>query len=115
MEDEVDDDKITEAVGDDGEVAIDAGTAVLARAAWCLAALSLFFFLSAGPRCRGRRGGNEGGGEVAEEGGREWGAPGGPKVQENPAVVTPLLVERLRVAVPPRAQTEINSVIVPSL
>ena len=33
-----------------------------------------------------------------------------PIVLLNPTVVTPLLVERLRVAVPPRFQTEINSV-----
>ena len=44
------------------------------------------------------------------EGGREWGAPGGPRVQLNPTVVTPLLVARLREASPPVAQTDMNSV-----
>ena len=33
-----------------------------------------------------------------------------PIVQLNSTVVTPLLVERLREAMPPRVQTEINSV-----
>ena len=38
--DELEDDDITESVNDDEEVAADAGTVVLARAAWCLAACS---------------------------------------------------------------------------
>ena len=86
--------------------------AVLARAAWCLAARWRFFSLSDGPRCRGRRGGEEwgGGAGAGGAGGREWEAPGLPIVQLNPTVVTPLLVERLRLALPPRFQTDINSV-----
>ena len=40
MADELKDDDITEAVDDDEEVVADDGTAVLARAAWCLAARS---------------------------------------------------------------------------
>ena len=101
----------TEAVDDALAVAA-ASVVVLARAAWCLAARWLFFSLSACPRCRGRRGGEDGGGggAGAGAGGREWGAQGLPIVLLNPTVVTPLLVERLRVAVPPRFQTEINSV-----
>ena len=57
----------------DDEVAEEADAAVLARAAWCRAARWRF---SAGPRCRGWRGGEEEGGAGAEAGGREWGAPG---------------------------------------
>ena len=68
----------TEAV--DEEIAVEAESAVLARAAWCLAARWRFFSLSAGPRCRGRRGGEEEGGGGAGAGGREWGAPGLPIV-----------------------------------
>ena len=44
-----------------------------------------------------------------EEGERKWGAPGGPKVQLNPTVAWPLEVVRLREAVPPKAQAEMNS------
>ena len=58
----------------DEEVSEEADAAVLARAAWCRAARWRFLSLSAGPRCRGCRGGEEGGGAGA--GGREWGAPG---------------------------------------
>ena len=43
-------------------------------------------------------------------GGGEWGAPGGPSVQLNSTLVVPLMVVRLREALPPHAQTEINSV-----
>ena len=68
----------TEAV--DEEIAVEAESAVLARATWCLAARWRFFSLSAGPRCRGRRGGEEEGGGGAGAGGREWGAPGLPIV-----------------------------------
>ena len=59
------------------------------------------------------------GGEVGEEeeegvdkgaGGSEWEAPGCPMVQLNPMVVKPPLVVRLRVALPPMAQTDINFV-----
>ena len=71
MADELKDDDITESVNDDEEVAADAGTVVLAMAAWCPAARSCFLFLSDGPLCRGRRGGKEGGGEGACEEGRE--------------------------------------------
>ena len=56
-----------------------------------------------------RRGG---GGEIVGEGrgggGGEWNAPGAPRGQVNRAMLTPLLVERLRVDVPARAQTAIN-------
>ena len=97
---ELEEDEITDAVDEDEHVAADTGAAVLAMAAWFWAARSQFFSLSAGKR----RGGDEGGGEGAEEVGREWDAPGGPRVQVNPTLVTPLLVERLRVAVPPRAR-----------
>ena len=41
---------------------------------------------------------------------REWGAPGVPRVQLNPMVTRPLLVVRLREALPPMAQTKMNSV-----
>ena len=111
------DDDITGAVEDDPgvdievvdeEVAEEADAAVLARAAWCRAARWRFLSLSAGPRCRGWRGGEEGGG--AGDGGREWGAPGLPRWHLKATVVTPLLVARLRLASPRRAQTEINSV-----
>ena len=44
-----------------------------------------------------------------EEGGRKWGAPGGPSVQLKPTVAWPLEVVRLKEAVPPMAQAEINS------
>ena len=96
----------------DKTLAVEAEAAVLARAAWCLTARWQFFSLSAGPRCRGRRGreGGGAGGAAAGPGGREWGASGLPIVQLNSTVVTPLLVERLREAIPPRVQTEINSV-----
>ena len=83
-------------------------SAVLARAAWCRAACWRFLSFSAGPRCRGQRGGE--GGDGAEEGGREGGAPGAPRVQLNPMVTRPLLVVRLREALLPMAQTEMNSV-----
>ena len=56
----------------DKTLAVEAEAAVLARAAWCLAARWRFFSLSAGPRCRGRRGG-EGGGAAAGPGGRSGG------------------------------------------
>ena len=49
-------------------------------------------------------------GDGAGEGVREWGAPGVPRVQLNPMVTRPLLVVRLREALPPMAQTEMNSV-----
>ena len=39
-----------------------------------------------------------------------WGAVGCPRVQLNPTVVMPPLVERFRDALPPRAQTVTNSV-----
>ena len=48
----------------------DAGEAVPARAAWWRAARWLFLSLCAGPRCRGRRGGDRGGAGAA-------GAPAG--------------------------------------
>ena len=52
---------------------------------------------------RGRRGG--------EMAGLEWGAPGcRPRVPLKPTVTRPSLVERLIKALPPRAQTERNSV-----
>ena len=86
------------------------GAAVLARSVWWRAARWRFFSFSAGPRCRGRRGGEGGGGKGAERGGREWGAPGGPRVQLNATVAEPPLVVSLRVALPPTAQTEVNSV-----
>ena len=41
---------------------------------------------------------------------RKWGAPGGPRVQLNATVAEPPLVVRLREALPPTAQTEMNSV-----
>ena len=44
------------------------------------------------------------------EGGREWGAPGGPRVQLNSTLAEPPLVVKLREALPPAAQTEMNSV-----
>ena len=88
----------------------DAGAAVLARSAWWRAARWRFFSFSAGPRCRGRRGGEGGGGKGAERGGSKWGAPGGPRVQLNATVAEPPLVVRLREASPPMAQTEMNSV-----
>ena len=53
---------------------------------------------------RGRRGG---GGEKA---GMEWGAPGSPREQLKPTATRPSLVERLREALHPWAQTERNSV-----
>jgi hypothetical protein len=40
----------------------------------------------------------------------EVGAPGGPRVQLNATVAEPPLVVRLREALPPTAQTEMNSV-----
>ena len=55
---------------------------------------------------RGKVGG-EGGGKKA---GMEWGSPGCPRVQLKPTVTKPSQVERLRVALPPWAQTERNSV-----
>ena len=39
-----------------------------------------------------------------------WGAPGGPRVQLNATVAEPPLVVRLSEALPPTAQTEMNSV-----
>ena len=39
-----------------------------------------------------------------------WGASGGPRVQLNATVAEPPLVVRLREALPPMAQTEMNSV-----
>ena len=88
-----------------------AGAAASAWAAWWRAARRRFFSFSAGPRWRGRRKvedvGGEGGGEKA---GVEWGAPGCPRVQVKLTVVRPSLVERLREAFPPWAQTERNSV-----
>ena len=44
-----------------------------------------------------------------EEGARKWGAPGGPSVQLKPTVAWPLEVVRLREAVPPKAQADMNS------
>ena len=49
----------TEAVDEVEE--LDDGTTVPARAAWWRAARWLFLSLCAGPRCRGRRGGDRGG------------------------------------------------------
>ena len=57
----------------DEEVAEEADAAVLARAAWCRAARWQFFSLSADPRCRCWRGGDEGGGAGAVAGGRSRG------------------------------------------
>ena len=90
--------------------AVDSGAEVFACDAWCRAARSRFFSRSTGPRCRGRdegEGVGEGGGKKA---GMEWEAPGCPRVQLKPTVARPSLVVRLRVALPPRAQTERNSV-----
>ena len=44
------------------------------------------------------------------EGGRDWGAPGFPRVQLKPMVVIPPMVERSREASPLIAQTVMNSV-----
>ena len=87
------------------------GAVGLALAAWWQAARFLFFLISAGPRWRGRRGGRGGlGGRLGDgEEGRPWGAPGWPRVQLKPTVAWPLEVMRLREAVPPKAQTEMNS------
>ena len=50
------------------------------------------------------------GGKLGDgEDGRKGGAPGWPMVQFNPTVAWPLEVVRLREAVPPKAQTEMNS------
>ena len=83
----------------------------LAMAAWWQAARFLFFSISAGPRWRGRRGGRGGlGGRLGDgEEGRPCGAPGWPRGQLKPTVAWPLEVVRLREAVPPKAQTEMNS------
>ena len=98
---------VTGAVNTTGE----AGAAPSAWAAWWRAARRRFFSLSAGPRWRGRQEGEEVGGEVGgEKAGMEWGAPGCPRVQVKLTVVRPSLVERLREAFPPWAQTERNSV-----
>ena len=43
------------------EVFVETGAAALARASWCQAARWRFFSFSAGPRCRGRQGGEGGG------------------------------------------------------
>ena len=50
-------------------------------------------------------GGGEEEGWVGLEGGREWGAPGFPRVQLKPIVVIPLVVERLSEASPFMVQT----------
>ena len=73
---EVEDDPGVDIEVVDEEVAEAADAAVLARAAWCRAARWRFLSLSAGPRCRGWRGGEEEGGAGAGAGGREWGASG---------------------------------------
>ena len=96
-------DEISESVDADEELAADAGSDVLARAAW-------FLSYSAGPQYISRSGEVEGGGEGVGDRWREWSALGGPMVQLNSTMVTPLSVERLRVDVPPRAQTVINYV-----
>ena len=96
--------------GDTWEVAL-AEAAFLACSSWWRAARRRFFSLSTGPRWRGRQEGEEVGGEGGgEKAGMEWGAPGCPRVQLKPTVVKPPLVERLREALPPLAQTERNSV-----
>ena len=106
----------TEAVADEAEIS---GAVASTRAAWWRAARSRLRSLSEGPRCRGRRGGWGGGGDGVgkvgrgggwEKAGIEWGAPGCPRVQLKPTVTKPSLVERLREALPPWAQTERNSV-----
>ena len=104
-------DAVTEPTTEAVEGFEDAGAAVLARSAWWRAARCRFFSFSDGPRCRGRGGGEGGeGGEGAEGGGRVWGAPGGPRVQLNSTLAEPPLVVKLREALPPTAQTEMNSV-----
>jgi hypothetical protein len=103
-------DAVTEPTTEPVEGVEDAVAAVLARSAWWRAARCRFFSFSDGPRCRGRGGGEEGGVEGAEGGGRVWGAPGGPRVQLNATVAEPPLVVRLSEALPPTAQTEMNSV-----
>ena len=60
---------VTEPVTDGAEGEDEAGAAV--QASWCRAARCLLRSLSAGPRCRGRRGGGAGVGEGEGEGGRE--------------------------------------------
>ena len=62
-----------------GEVVED--TWEVSLAAWCRAARRRFFSCSEGPRWRGWRGGGAGGGVGKKEGGKEWGAPGWPRVQ----------------------------------
>ena len=86
-----------------------AEAAASALAAWWRAARTRFFSFSAGPRWRGQRGG-AGVGGGGEKAGMEWGAPGCPRVQLKPTVTRPSLVERLREALPPWAQTARNSV-----
>ena len=90
----------TEAVTGEEEVVL-----ALAMAAWWRAARWRLRSISLGPRWRGWRRGVVAG----WEGGREWRAPGRPSVQLKPTVAWPLLVVRLREAVPPRAQTCRNS------
>ena len=58
--------KVAEASPEAVEGVEDTGAAVLARSAWWRAARWRFFSFSAGPRCRGRRGEEGGGGEGAE-------------------------------------------------
>ena len=50
-----------------------------------------------------------GGKEEAGTGGREWGAPGGPREQLNSTLASPPLVVNFRVASPPKAQKCKNS------
>ena len=45
----------------------------------------------------------------ADEGVREWGAPGWPRVQLNSTLTEPPLVVMFKVASPPKAQKCINS------
>lgn len=98
--------------GEDTEA--DSGAERFALAAWWRAARRRFLSFSVGPRWRGWREaevvGGEGGGGKEREVGWEWGAPGFPRVQLKLTVARPSLVERLREALPPRAQTLRNSV-----
>ena len=102
---------VTEAVAEVHESFVEAergGVAAAALAAWWRAARWLLRSLSLGPRWRGRQGGG-GGKEGAGTGGREWGAPGWPRLQLNSTVALPPLVVRFRVASPPKAQNCMNS------
>ena len=87
-------------------MAADAGAAVLARAAWLL--ISLSFCWPTMLRPARRRGGRGRGGRWRGEGVKCTVRT--KSVGESNTVVTPLSFDRLSMAIPPRAHTEINTV-----